>query len=119
MADLSIFFNLECCTKNRLKHVCFVCAVFKILLSSRRFFEKLAKNMDNPSVPIYSASAEVVGMALKYMSEKETSETDKDWREKYVGLISKMLLNTQMKMPNVFITCVHKMRQHYPQVVDK
>ena len=75
--------------------------------------------MNHPSKPVYSASAEVVGMALRYMAERETSETDKKWRDKYIDLIAKMLYNTQVKSPDVFVTCLYKMQQHYPQVVDK
>ena len=75
--------------------------------------------MEHSSKAVYSASAEVVGMALLYMSEKETSKADKDWREKYIENIAKMLFNTQVNKPNVFITCLHRMQRHYPQVVDK
>ncbi len=89
------------------------------MFSFARFFKKVAVIMDHKSIPIYSAAAEVVGMTLKYMSEKETSQTDREWRAKYVENIVKMLAGRQVARPDAFITCLHKMALHYPQIIDK
>ena len=52
-------------------------------------------------------------------SEKETSAADKEWRDRFVDNIAKMLFKTQVKRPDAFITCLYKMQQHYPQVTDR
>ena len=74
--------------------------------------------MSNESKMVYAPAAEVVGMALHYMAEKETSETDKKWREIYMKNIFKMLSSSQVKNDQLIVV-VHKMSQHYPPVIDE
>lgn len=76
-------------------------------------------NMTNTHKPVHSAASEVVGMALKYLSEKEKDEDSVTWREMYMTNISAMLSNMQQAKPDIFINCVHGMQRHHPPAVDK
>ena len=76
-------------------------------------------NMMNTHKGVYAAAAEVVGLALRYLAERERTETDKEWQDGYVGNMVKMLLSIQTAKPDVFITCVYKMQLHHPPVIDK
>ncbi len=67
---------------------------------------------------MYAPAAEVVGMALQYMTEKETSDNDKKWRDIYMKNIFKMLSSLQGRNDQLIVV-VHKMSQHYPPVIDE
>ena len=84
-----------------------------------RFYQHLAMNMSNHYKTIYAASAEVVGMAIKVLSEKEKNEEAKEWRESFMTNIAKMLTPAQTGQPDLFITCVHRMQIHYPPIADR
>ncbi len=75
--------------------------------------------MSSESKNVYAPAAEVVGMALQYMTEKETSDNDKKWRDIYMKNIFKMLSSLQAGRNDQLIVVVHKMSQHYPPVIDE
>ena len=74
--------------------------------------------MSSESKNVYAPAAEVVGMALQYMTEKETSDNDKKWRDIYMKNIFKMLSSLQGRNDQLIVV-VHKMSQHYPPVIDE
>jgi hypothetical protein len=75
-------------------------------------------NMQNSYKVVYTSSAEVVGIALKYMTDTERDE-DAEWLTQYKDNVSHMLLSFHESKPDSFITCVHRMQQHYPAIVDR
>lgn len=67
----------------------------------------------------YAPAAEVVGMALKHMADTDKSTDAKKWLEVYTDNITKMLFGLHGAKPDQFVTCVHKMQQHYGPISDK
>jgi DNA-dependent protein kinase catalytic subunit len=76
-----------------------------------RYFETLASSMTNTHKPVYAPAAEVVGMVLSYLAEKER-ETEGNFH----SYIWKCL--TKVK-PDALIVCVHRMHLHYPPIADR
>ena len=67
--------------------------------------------MTNSYKLIYAPAAEVVGMIMAYLSDKE-KETDGQFHSNVESIMVKV------KAEN-FITCVHHMNKHYPPIADK
>jgi DNA-dependent protein kinase catalytic subunit len=70
--------------------------------------------MTNHYKIVYSASAEVVGLILKYLADKEW-ETEGFFHDD----VTKTLLSIQKSKPDNFIICVHKMHKHYVPIADR
>nr|QOY44576.1 DNA-dependent protein kinase catalytic subunit [Alvinella pompejana] len=83
-----------------------------------RFYKNLAKNMQHTSKAVYMSSAEVVGMALKHMTETEKEEDDKTWHKEFIDHISSLLIGFQSNKPDRFISCVYGMQLHFPTIAD-
>jgi len=85
-------------------------------MSDDRFYKTLAANMNNDHKSVYAAAAEVVGMTLALLTEKETSASDVELREQYVEDIVKQLMD---KKPDRLITCLHCIQLHFPAIADR
>ncbi|KAL8588517.1 hypothetical protein ACOMHN_043866 [Nucella lapillus] len=73
-----------------------------------RYFTTLAASMTNNAKEIYASAAEVVGLVLSYLAEKER-ETE--------GAFHTYIESTLNKVkPDNFIVCVHHMHRHYPPI---
>ncbi|XP_076075287.1 DNA-dependent protein kinase catalytic subunit-like [Mytilus galloprovincialis] len=79
-----------------------------------RFFGVVTHQMTNHYKIVYSAAAEVVGLILKYLAEKER-ETEGFLHDH----ATKTLLSIQVAKPDNFIICVHKMHKHYVSIADR
>ena len=84
-----------------------------------RFYKYLAMNMQNSAKEVHQSSAEVVGMAVKYLADTEKTVEGREWRDGYIDNISKMLLGLQGAKPDQFINCVYKMQIHYKPLGDR
>lgn len=67
--------------------------------------------MTNKFKTIYAVAAEVVGMVLAYLAEKE-KETEGPFHTYIESCLSKV-------KPDSFIVCVHHMHRHYPPIADR
>ncbi|ELU11183.1 hypothetical protein CAPTEDRAFT_224273 [Capitella teleta] len=85
-------------------------------VSKDRFYQYLAMNMNQPDKQVYSASAEIVGMAL---SSLQNTESDKEWCRAYGDNIQKMLLGIHGNKPDQFLTCVHCIQKHFSAFVER
>jgi len=83
---------------------------------SVRFYKALAVNMNSDHKSVYAATAEVVGMTLALLADKETSSFDVELRRQYVDDIVKQLMD---KKPDRFITCLHCIQLHFPAISDR
>ena len=79
-----------------------------------RYYQVLANNLMKQSKPVHTAAAEVLGMVLKYLSEK-----DKEIQGAYHDYIHKVLSSLQQGKPDQFINCVHRIQLHYPPMADR
>lgn len=70
--------------------------------------------MDHHYKSVYAASAEVVGMIFKYLSEKE-KQTDGSFHDHVYSAMSSI----HASKPDTFITDVHRMHRHYPPIADR
>jgi len=85
-------------------------------MSNDRFYKTLAMNMNNDHKSVYAAAAEVIGMTLTLLTDKETSASDVELREQYVDDIVKQLID---KKPDRLITCLHCIQLHFPAIADR
>jgi len=69
--------------------------------------------MTNHYKIVYSATAEVVGLILKYLADKER-ETEGFFHDHVTETLS-----IQVSKPDNFIICVHKMHKHYVPIADR
>jgi len=81
-----------------------------------RFYKALAMNMNNDHKSVYAAAAEVVGMTLALLADRETSAFEVEWREQYVDGVVKQLMD---KKPDRLITCLHGIQLHFPTIADR
>jgi len=81
-----------------------------------RFYKTLAMNMNNDHKSVYAAAAEVIGMTLALLTDKETSTSDVELREQLVDGIVKQLMD---KKPDRLITCLHCIQMHFPTITDR
>jgi len=86
-----------------------LCAV----LYADRFYRALAVNMNNDHKSVYAAAAEVVGMTLALLTQRETSTSGV---QQYADDIVKQLMD---KKPDRLITCLHCIQLHYPAIADR
>ena len=73
--------------------------------------------MTNKYKAIYAAAAEVVGMVLAYLAEKE-KETEGPFHTYIESCLIKVKPDSKVK-PDNFIVCVHHMHRHYPPIADR
>jgi len=73
-------------------------------------------NMNNDHKSVYAAAAEVMGMTLALLTDRETSESDVERREQYIDDIVKQLMD---KKPDRLITCLHCIQLHFPTIADR
>jgi len=73
-------------------------------------------NMNNDHKSVYAAAAEVVGMTVALLTDKETSVSDVERRKQYIDDIVKQLMN---KKPDRLITCLHCIQLHFPAISDR
>lgn len=76
-----------------------------------RYFQTLVVSMTNNARKIYAAAAEVVGMVLTYLAEKE-KETEGPFHDYIESCLNRV-------KPDNFIVCVYNMQRHYPPVTDR
>ena len=81
-----------------------------------RFYKTLATNMNNDHKSVYAAAAEVIGMTLALLTDRETSMSDVERREQYIDDIVKQLMD---KKPDRLITCLHCIQLHFPTIADR
>nr|XP_006812077.1 PREDICTED: DNA-dependent protein kinase catalytic subunit-like [Saccoglossus kowalevskii] len=79
-----------------------------------RFYTTLSANLSFKYKDVYAASAEVVGMVMKYMAEKE-KVTDGTFHDNVFREIS----SSQSSRPEVFITCIYKVQLYYKPFTDR
>ena len=84
------------------------------ILIDFRYFGVITHQMSNHYKAVYSATAEVIGMSLKHLAEK-----DRETEGSIHDYVTKSLLNIQVAKPDNFIICVHKMHKHYPPIADR
>ena len=89
---------------------------WQVTVISHRFYKALAMNMNNDHKSVYAAAAEVVGMTLALLADRETSAFEVEWREQYVDGVVKQLMD---KKPDRLITCLHGIQLHFPTVADR
>ena len=97
----------------------YFCVSYLVCIPYLRFYKYLAMNMQNPAKVVYTSSAEVVGITLKYLTDTERGSENTDWLTQYQENISNMLLSFQETKPDRFICCVHRMQLHYPAIADR
>ncbi|XP_075405763.1 DNA-dependent protein kinase catalytic subunit [Tenrec ecaudatus] len=84
-------------------------------IESTRYFEALVNNMSFVKYKeVYTAAAEVLGLILRYVTEKE-----KILEELVCELVVKQLKQHQNTMADKFIVCLNKVVQHFPPLVDR
>ena len=76
-------------------------------------------NMQHYYKEVYQSSAEVVGMAVKFMTDNDKTVEARDWKDTYLNNISKMLFGLQSAKPDQFINCVYKMQSHYKLLASR
>ena len=81
-----------------------------------RFYKTLAVNMNNDHKSVYAAAAEVVGMTLALLTDKETSTDDVVFREQFVDGVVKQLND---KKPDRLMTCLHCIQLHFPAISNR
>lgn len=80
-----------------------------------KYFQVLVNNMSFIKYKeVYAAAAEVLGLILQYMSEKENTLKDSIYE-----LIVKQLRQHQNTMEDKFIVCLNKTVKHFPPLADK
>ena len=84
-----------------------------------RYFQHLAMNMMHPYKAVHAATAEVVGMSLNVMAEKEKGDTAANWRNMYLDNIANMLKSMQAKRADTFIVCIYHLTNQYPPSAEK
>jgi len=72
--------------------------------------------MNNDHKSVYAAAAEVIGMTLALLTDREMSESDVERREQYIDDIVKQLMD---KKPDRLITCLHCIQLHFPTIADR
>ncbi|KAM9198416.1 DNA-dependent protein kinase catalytic subunit isoform 2-T2 [Dugong dugon] len=84
-------------------------------IESIRYFEALVNNMSFVKhKEVYTAAAEVLGLILRYTTEKENV------LEEFVcELVVKQLKQHQNTMEDKFIVCLNKAAQHFPPLADR
>ncbi|XP_049710414.1 DNA-dependent protein kinase catalytic subunit isoform X1 [Elephas maximus indicus] len=84
-------------------------------IESVRYFEALANNIAFVKhKEVYAAAAEVLGLILRYVTEKgNVSE------EFICELVVKQLKQHQNRMEDKFIVCLNKAAQHFPPLADR
>jgi hypothetical protein len=80
--------------------------------------------MNEAEKQVWSASAEVVGMALNFMLNVEKTEGSQKWCDAYIGNIHKMLTEMLTKdkqsiKSGIFLSCIHGMQKHYAPVANR
>ncbi|XP_006860145.1 PREDICTED: DNA-dependent protein kinase catalytic subunit [Chrysochloris asiatica] len=84
-------------------------------IESVRYFEILVNNMSFVKhKEVYAAAAEVLGLTLRYVTEKE-----KVLEEFICELVVKQLKQHQNTMEDKFIVCLNKVVQHFPPLADR
>lgn len=83
-------------------------------VSQKQFFSCLAKGFQHHYKAVYTATAEVFGLILKYYFEQQPDLVD-DIFEIILPTINQM----QIKQPDKFIICLHKMQRHYSQAAKQ
>jgi len=73
-------------------------------------------NMNNDHKSVYAAAAEVIGMTLALLADRETSSSDVERREQYIDDIVKQLMD---KKPDRLVTCLHCIQLHFPIIADR
>ena len=76
-----------------------------------RYFNTLAISMTNNLKEIYASAAEVVGLVLSYLADKE-KETEGQFHTYIESCLGKI-------KPDNFIVCVHHMHRHYAPIADR
>ncbi|KAK7506702.1 hypothetical protein BaRGS_00002177 [Batillaria attramentaria] len=76
-----------------------------------KYFSTLAASMTNNYKMIYAAAAEVVGMVLSYLADKE-KETEGPFHNYITSCLDRV-------KPDNFIVCVHHMQRHYGPIADR
>jgi len=72
--------------------------------------------MNNDHKSVYAAAAEVVGMTLALLTDKETSPSDVERRKQFTDDVVKQLMD---KKPDRLITCIHCIQLHFPAISDR
>ncbi|KAM9626909.1 DNA-dependent protein kinase catalytic subunit isoform 2-T2 [Trichechus inunguis] len=84
-------------------------------IESIRYFEALVNNMSFVKhKEVYTAAAEVLGLILRYTTEKENV-----LEEFICELVVKQLKQHQNTMEDKFIVCLNKAAQHFPPLADR
>ena len=74
--------------------------------------------MQHTSKTVYMSTSEVVGMALKYMTEVETGQEHIEWHKQYIDHLSSLLMGFHSSKPDHFISCVYGMQLHFAAISD-
>ena len=90
--------------------------LFLFIFIHDRFYKTLSLNMNNDHKSVYAATAEVIGMTLALLTDKETSVSDVERREQCIDDIVKQLMD---KKPDRLITCLHCIQMHFPAIADR
>ncbi|XP_077979786.1 DNA-dependent protein kinase catalytic subunit-like [Glandiceps talaboti] len=85
------------------------CGIDKI-----RFYTTLSTNLAFKYKDVYAAAAEVVGMIMKYMADKE-----KVTEGTFHNVVEKEIAVLHASRPEVFITDIYKIQLHYPSFADR
>jgi len=99
-----------------LSRCCIITIIVVVVVITIRFYKTLAMNMNNDHKSVYAAAAEVVGMSLALLADKETLPSDVELRRQYVDDVVKQLMD---KKPDRFITCLHCIQLHFPAISDR
>ncbi|XP_055968392.1 DNA-dependent protein kinase catalytic subunit [Sorex fumeus] len=84
-------------------------------IESIKYFQALVSNMSFVKYKeVYAAAAEVLGLVLRYITEKE-HPLEEPVRE----LVEKQLRQHQSTMEDKFIVCLNKTAQHFPPLADR
>ena len=96
--------------------VIIITIIVAVVIIIVRFYKTLAMNMNNDHKSVYAAAAEVVGMSLALLADKETLASDVELRRQYVDDVVKQLMD---KKPDRLITCLHCIQLHFPAISDR
>ncbi|XP_041364232.1 DNA-dependent protein kinase catalytic subunit-like [Gigantopelta aegis] len=83
-------------------------------VDQEKFFSVIANIMYSNYKIAYAAAAEVVGMLLSHLAEKE-HVTEGTFHEH----INNVMSSIRQAKPDIFIVCVHKMCRHYPAIANR
>ncbi|KAI5104092.1 DNA-dependent protein kinase catalytic subunit [Silurus meridionalis] len=81
-----------------------------------RYFQALATNLTFIRYKeIYSAAAEIIGLILKYMTDKENQSKD----HLFNAAVTKLMDLKKKDLDDKFVICLCKLSKHFPPIVDR